>query len=361
MKIVTIVGARPQFVKAAALSRELTKHTNIEEVILHTGQHFDKNMSDIFFSEMKIPTPKYNLKINSLSHGAMTARMLEAIEKILKKENPDFLLVYGDTNSTIAGALAAVKLNINVVHVESGLRSFNMNMPEEINRIITDRLSKILFCPTKVSMQNLMNEGYKNFDKKIVNVGDIMLDAALFYEKISDEKSSIIKKFALQKSSYLLATIHRQENTNNQLRFNEIFHALNELSKKIKIILPVHPRIKQKLDAFSLNNNFIITEPVGYFDMISLIKNSRFVITDSGGLQKEAYFFKKFCITIRDQTEWIELVKNNYNILVSSNPKKIFKAVDYFFDKKFNDNNSFYGNGNTAKKIVDFLIKFKKK
>lgn len=357
MKIVTIVGARPQFVKAAALSREFKKHTNIEEVILHTGQHFDKNMSDVFFEEMQIPHPKYNLNINSLSHGAMTGRMLEEIEKILLKEKPDYLLVYGDTNSTLAGALAAKKLHIKLVHVEAGLRSFNMAMPEELNRILTDRISDILFCPTSTAIDNLEREGFSNFDSLIFNVGDVMQDAALFYEKQADQNSNILKDTHIKKNEYYLCTLHRAENTNNMERLASIIKGLNNLASKFQLVLPIHPRTKQLLNKFKLNKNIKIIAPVGYFDMIQLIKNSRLVITDSGGLQKEAYFFNKFCITTRDQTEWTELVSHGYNKIVGADAKKIIDGVECFESQTFHREIELYGGGFATQAIVSNMIK----
>lgn len=357
MKIVTVVGARPQFVKAAALSREFAKHDNIEEVILHTGQHFDINMSDVFFEEMQIPHPKYNLNINCLSHGAMTGRMLEEIEKILILEKPDYLLVYGDTNSTLAGALAAKKMHIKVVHIEAGLRSFNMAMPEEVNRILTDRISDLLFCPTSTAIENLEKEGFSNFNSSIFNVGDVMQDAALFYEKKADQNSDILKDSLIKKNEYYLCTLHRAENTNNMERLASIIKGLNNLTPKYHIVLPVHPRTKQLLSKFKLNKNIKIIPPVGYFDMIQLIKNSRLVITDSGGLQKEAYFFNKFCITTRDQTEWIELVTHGYNKIVGADSKKIIETVKYFESIPFKKEIELYGAGLAAKSITLNMIK----
>ena len=357
MKIVTIVGARPQFVKAAAMSREFNKYINIKEVILHTGQHFDKNMSDVFFDEMQIPHPKYNLNINSLSHGAMTGRMIEKIEEILLIEKPDYLLVYGDTNSTLAGALAAKKMNISVIHIEAGLRSFDMNMPEEINRILTDRISNILFCPTETAVRNLENEGFNNYSCQVVKVGDVMQDAALFYEKKALENSDILTSNNLKGNDYYLCTIHREENTNNLENLNNIVDGLNHLSDNFKILVPVHPRTKKILETFNLNNNVKIIPPVGYFDMINLIKNSRLVITDSGGLQKEAYFFNKFCVTTRNQTEWIELVENGYNMVVGANSKKLIHSVKFFESMQFDKSIELYGGGNASNNIVKKIIK----
>lgn len=355
MKILTVIGARPQFVKAAALSREFSKYPYIEEILVHTGQHFDANMSDIFFSEMEIPKPKYNLDINSVGHGAMTGRMLEGIEEILIKEQPDLLLVYGDTNSTIAGALAAKKLHIKVAHVEAGLRSFNMEMPEEVNRILTDRISDYLFCPTQTAIDNLELEGYKNIDTKVVKCGDVMQDAANFYAQKSEEKSTVIKDNNLEK--YILATLHRAENTDDKQRLSDTVEALNEIHETVcPIVLPIHPRTKGKLIEHGLKLNVILIDPVGYFDMIELIKNSSLVMTDSGGLQKEAFFFEKNCVTMRDQTEWVELIKADVNTLVGANKSKIIEQSKIMLTKKSNFSIDLYGNGNACKNIVNFIL-----
>jgi len=356
MKVLTVIGARPQFVKAAALSREFAKHDNIEEVLVHTGQHFDANMSDIFFTEMEIPKPKYNLDINSVGHGAMTGRMLEGIEDILIKEKPDLLLVYGDTNSTTAGALAARKLHIKVAHVEAGLRSFNMEMPEEVNRIITDRISDYLFCPTQTAVDNLANEGYNNIDIQIVKSGDVMQDAATFYAQNSKEKSTVIKDNNLGR--FILTTLHRADNTDDKERLTGIVEALNEIHTTIcPVVLPLHPRTKAKLLSHNLKLKVNLIDPVGYFDMIELIKNSSLVMTDSGGLQKEAFFFKKNCVTMRDQTEWVELLEANVNVLVGANKSKIIEQTTVMMSEKSNFNVDLYGNGLACKNIVAFLLK----
>lgn len=356
MKILTVIGARPQFVKAAALSREFAKHLNIEEILVHTGQHFDANMSDIFFDEMEIPKPKYNLDINSVGHGAMTGRMLEGIEEILLKEKPDLLLVYGDTNSTIAGALAAKKLHIKVAHVEAGLRSFNMEMPEEVNRILTDRISDYLLCPTQTAVDNLMNEGYKNIDTIIEKTGDVMQDAANFYAQKSEQKSTAVKELNLDK--YILTTLHRAENTDDKQRLSNIVDALNEIHQTIcPIVLPLHPRTKKKLESFNLELKVKLINPVGYFDMIELIKNSSLVMTDSGGLQKEAFFFKKNCVTMRDQTEWVELLKANVNVLVGADKSQIIKQAKLMINKDSDFTIDLYGNGMASKNIVETILK----
>ena len=356
IKIVTILGARPQFIKASALSREFKKHPEIEEIIIHTGQHFDANMSEIFFTEMQIPEPKYNLDIHSLSHGAMTGKMLQEIEKLLLLEKPEYVLVYGDTNSTLAGALAAQKLHIKVIHVEAGLRSFNMQMPEETNRILTDRISSLLFCPTQQAVTNLYNEGFKNFDCQIFLSGDVMLDNAIYFGNVASEKSTLLADHNLTKDKYLLATIHRAENTDNPVNLDQIILALNTLSNKYQVIVPLHPRTKKILESRNQTLNFITIAPVGYIDMLNLIKNSQFILTDSGGLQKEAYFFNKFCITMRDQTEWVELTHNGLNMLTGADSGKIIEAVKRIEGKDFPFASGLYGNGHAASAICKGIL-----
>nr|WP_298996098.1 UDP-N-acetylglucosamine 2-epimerase (non-hydrolyzing) [uncultured Allomuricauda sp.] len=358
MKIITIIGARPQFVKAAMVSKAIQEingkaKTKISEIIVHTGQHFDSNMSDIFFNQMAIPKPHYDLGINSLTHGAMTGQMLENIEKVLKKENPDWVLVYGDTNSTIAGALAAKKMHIKVAHVEAGLRSFNMEMPEEINRILTDRISDILFCPTDTAIKNLVKEGFENMGVKIVRTGDIMLDAANFYRKYASKPSEV-----KEESDFVLVTLHRAENTNSKAKLKGIFSALSKISSTKSIILPLHPRTKQYIDKYGieLNPKINTIPPMGYLEMIWLLSNCSMVITDSGGVQKEAYFFKKPCLTIREETEWTELVKSNVNFLVGSDESKILKTYQHASKKIFNFDTNLYGDGNTRALILEELM-----
>lgn len=353
IKILSIVGARPQFVKAAALSREIANNAGIEETIVHTGQHFDIKMSDIFFDEMQIPKPKYNLEINSLSHGAMTGRMLESIENIILKEKPSLVLVYGDTNSTLAGALAAKKLHVKVGHVEAGLRSFNMKMPEEINRILTDRISDFLFCPTDMAIENLRNEGFDSMNCQIIKTGDVMLDAAYFYARQSQEKSTILKELKLEK--FAICTIHRAENTDDLSRLQSIISALNKINQKVKVILPIHPRTKTAIETNNIKVEFNLIDPVGYFDMIELLKNCSLVFTDSGGLQKEAFFFEKKCITMRDQTEWVELVAGGFNVLTGADEARILTAFDLMANRKSDFKINLYGNGTAAKVIVDIL------
>lgn len=342
-KIVTILGARPQFVKAAVLSRVIAMYNEIEEVIVHTGQHYDENMSAVFFAEMDIPTPKYNLAIHGLSHGAMTGQMLEKIEQILILEKPNLVVVFGDTNSTLAGALAAKKLNIKVAHIEAGLRSFNMKMPEEINRILTDRMSDLLLCPTDSALNNLKQEGFNQMPIKIVKSGDIMKDAVTYYSQFSNQKSTIISKLKLQKNNFVLATIHRQENTDNLVNLTSIFEALNEINTSKTVVLPLHPRTKSILKKHHLNYAIKLIDPVGYFDMLELLKNCNLVVTDSGGLQKEAFFNNKHCIIVREETEWTELVENGFAKIVGTNKTKIIEAFKNYQHTTVNFNIDLYG------------------
>ncbi|MCG3677401.1 non-hydrolyzing UDP-N-acetylglucosamine 2-epimerase [Aliarcobacter butzleri] len=354
MKILTILGARPQFIKAGSVSREIAKYKEIEEIIVHTGQHYDANMSDIFFDEMQIPKPNYFLGIGGKSHGAMTGQMIEKIEEVSLKEKPDWIMVYGDTNSTLAGAIVASKLHIKLAHIEAGLRSFNMKMPEEVNRILTDRVSNILFCPTDTAIENLKNEGYEKLDCKIVKSGDVMQDGAMFYRNLAIKPNIEIKK------DFILCTIHRAENTDDEYRLRSIFEALEEIAKDKQVILPLHPRTKKILENLKLDiNNLNIIEPVGYLEMVWLIDNCDFVMTDSGGLQKEAYFFEKQCITLRDETEWVELVECKVNTLVGANKEKILEA--YKNNIEFNKENpklDLYGGGKASENIIKELIKY---
>lgn len=354
MKIVTILGARPQFIKAGSVSREILKHNEIKEIIVHTGQHYDANMSDIFFEEMKIPKPDYFLGIGGKSHGAMTGQMIEEIEKVVLKENPDWIMVYGDTNSTLAGAVVASKLHIKLAHIEAGLRSFNMKMPEEVNRILTDRVSQLLFCPTDLAVENLKKEGYGNFDCEIIKSGDVMKDGANFYKDYCKRPNVKLEK------EFALCTVHRAENTNDLFRLKSIFKALEFISKEIQIVLPLHPRTKKILENnnFDFTRNLTIIDPIGYLEMVWLIKNSDLILTDSGGLQKEAFFFSKPCITLRDDTEWNELVEYKFNILVGADKNRILDAynnrVKYFSS---NFDLDLFGNGKASELIVKRLIK----
>ncbi|WP_434133612.1 UDP-N-acetylglucosamine 2-epimerase (non-hydrolyzing) [Sporomusa sphaeroides] len=357
MKIVTVVGARPQFVKAAVVSRAASEE-NITEVIVHTGQHYDTNMSDVFFQEMQIPKPNYFLGIGGKSHGALTGQMLEKIEFVLMDEKPDVVLTYGDTDSTLAGALAAAKLHIPVAHVEAGLRSFNTAMPEEINRILTDRISRWLFCPTEAAVQNLLDEGYGNTCRNhhVYNVGDVMYDAALFYQKIAQPSRTVLDLLDKQ-SEFYLATVHRAENTDNPERLCAIFQALDEISSHKAVILPLHPRTRKVIAGMKLPlKNIEVIDPVGYFDMLTLLTHCNAVFTDSGGVQKEAYFFKKLCITLRDETEWVELVEYGYNALVGADKVKILDAQAGLASKRFDFSTELYGDGTAGEKIIQRLV-----
>ncbi|MGB9730834.1 MULTISPECIES: non-hydrolyzing UDP-N-acetylglucosamine 2-epimerase [Calditerrivibrio] len=368
MKILTVIGARPQFIKAAAVSRIISNKKiqgfDIEEVIVHTGQHFDEKMSDIFFEEMEIPRPNYSLGINQLSHGAMTGQMLEKVEDLLFKEKPDIVLVYGDTNTTLAGALAAAKLHIKVAHVEAGLRSYNMLMPEEINRVLTDRISHILFCPTNQAVENLKKEGYPNLLKngviqRVEMVGDVMYDTAIYYNNKIDDKDNIYARYGVKKGEYHLATIHRAENTDDGKRLRDIFMALEEIASDRTIVLPIHPRTKKILNNLDLRiRNIKLIDPVGYFEMLTLLDGADLVFTDSGGLQKEAYFFKKFCITLRDETEWVELVENNVNFLTGADKDKILDTYNTIKGRSFDLKKELYGDGRAADKIVEILLSY---
>jgi UDP-GlcNAc3NAcA epimerase len=355
MKIVTIIGARPQFIKAAVLSREFLKH-RVEEVLVHTGQHFDHNMSEIFFSSLNLPFPKYNLGISSSTHGEMTGKMIYEIEKILILEKPDFVLVYGDTNSTLAGAIAASKINFQIIHVEAGLRSNNLQMPEEINRILTDRISSLLFCPTISSFQNLVREGFENFDCKFYNSGDIMFDSVRFFSDKLSFSEDIVQGIALKENGYIIATIHRQENTNlNSL--NIIIKALNKINKSIPVILPIHPRTKKIISDTEIQIDFKVIDPIGYLEMLQLLKFCKAVVTDSGGLQKESFFCKKPCLVLRDETEWIELVKIRAVVLSSIIYDQILDKFYNLINADINFDHNFYGDGYAARFIVNEILR----
>lgn len=357
-KIVTIIGARPQFIKASVLSKIIKRRNNIKETIVHTGQHFNALMSDIFFKDLDIPPPKYNLNISSLSHGAMTGRMIEDIEKVLKLETPDLVIVYGDTNSTLSGALASVKLNIPVIHIEAGLRSFNKKMPEEINRKVTDHISEYLFCPTIKSIENLKNEG---ITRNVEFVGDIMYDSFLINQK---RAKKCIEATKLKRKEFCLLTLHRQENTENYEMVNEILNTINEISKEYNYttIFPMHPRISQFLEKNNCDlpkyKNIFFTTPLSYLDMICLEVNSKLIFTDSGGIQKEAYWAETPCITLREETEWVELLETEMNVLTGMNSIKVKEAFFNFEcikTKETNFNIPLYGNGKTGQKILDII------
>ncbi len=359
-KILSILGARPQFVKAAVLSRIIDERGEIDEVIVHTGQHYDNNMSTVFFQEMQIPEPQYNLAINGLGHGAMTGQMLEHIEALLAVEKPDAVVVYGDTNSTLAGALAAKKLQIKLIHIEAGLRSFNMAMPEEINRILTDRISDLLLCPTDTAIENLQKEGFAHFPNKVVKSGDIMKDAVRYYSRFSRESANVYKRLNLISGNFVLATIHRQENTDDPAKLKEIFAGLEKISREKQVVLPLHPRTKNILSRLKLTYNSIrFIEPVGYFDMLELLKNCALVITDSGGLQKEAFFNRKPVLVARPETEWVELVSGGFARISGSDSRKMYSDFKFFMNVKPDYGINLFGD-NVGQKIYDEILHFLK-
>lgn len=350
-KAVTVVGARPQFIKMAPVSRVIRERAR--EVVVHTGQHYDDRMSRVFFDELNIPEPDYNLEVGSKLHGAQTGEMLQKIEDVLLQEKPDCVIVYGDTNSTLAGALAAAKLHIPVGHIEAGLRSFNRQMPEEINRVVTDHTSHWLFCPTETARTCLANEG---ITERVHLSGDVMLDALNYNCELANAKSTIMTQLSLESKSYLLITLHRAENTDNPKRLREIVEALNQIP--IPSILPLHPRTRDKINnhGFTVTNpNVKIIDPVGYLDMLQLESHAQKIITDSGGVQKEAFFFEVPCITMRDETEWTETVEYGANQLVGATKTKIIEAIESF-NPSFSNIDPVFGDGHAAEKIVDVLV-----
>lgn len=351
-RIATVIGARPQFIKAAVVSHQIAILENLEEIIIHTGQHYDANMSDLFFRQMQIPQPAYNLSVGNLSHGAMTGRMIEKIEEIILKEQPDLVLVYGDTNSTLAGALAAVKLHIPVAHVEAGLRSFNRQMPEEINRVLTDHISDILFCPSEEAIKNLEQEGISSNKKQVIITGDVMYDSSLFFSQYMQMPPLDVP------DKFILTTIHRAENTDDCSRLKEIIKALNNLNIEIPVLMPMHPRTKKLAQEYGCKISFTCFEPVGYFQMIALLKHCSLVITDSGGLQKEAYFFGKPCVTVREETEWVELVNIGANMLAKTDEKDILEKVHSMLSQKISFQSELYGDGNASFKVASLINEY---
>jgi len=368
LKILTILGARPQFIKAVTVSRAIKARDDMEEIIVHTGQHFDANMSEVFFSQLDILRPHHNLGVAGLSHGAMTGRMLEGIEAIIQQEGPDWVLVYGDTNSTLAGALAAAKHQLPVVHVEAGLRSYNPAMPEEINRVLTDRISTLLLCPSEIAVRNLQQEGFpfsvmaggsKREAQHIENVGDVMFDAVLYYRDLARERVSL-KNFGLQHQGYALCTLHRQENTDDPERMNRILDALRSVSRDLPVVFPLHPRTRAKLigqESQHLLKGLTLLDPLPYLEMQRLQMSAKVILTDSGGMQKEAYFHRVPCVTLREETEWIETLELGWNRLVGADRDMIISSVEaitdsldeYKYDKKL------YGDGRASAKIADLL------
>lgn len=357
MKILTVLGARPQFIKAAAVSHAFAQHDTIQEILLHTGQHFDNNMSEVFFEELGIPKPTYNLGVGGGLHGAMTGAQLAGIEEVLLQEKPDWVLVYGDTNSTLAGALAAAKLHIPVAHVEAGLRSFNRKMPEEINRVVTDHISTALFAPTTTAMQHLEHEGIPT--EHCHHVGDVMYDAALLFGERAKQQSTILQQLNLTAGEYILTTIHRAENTDYLQRLQIILQSLNDVSKILPVIWPVHPRTRKLLQQGLyplLSENVHLIEPVGYLDMVMLEQHAAVIATDSGGVQKEAFFYQIPCVTLRDETEWVELVDAGWNRLVAlKDTKEVTQAI---LAARFTRGEAVqpYGTGKTGYTIAKSLI-----
>jgi UDP-GlcNAc3NAcA epimerase len=374
IKILTVIGARPQIIKAAALSRAISSgfSDSIQEIIIHTGQHYDTNMSTVFFEELAIPLPDHNLNIGSGSHGETTGKMIAGLEKLMLDENPDYVVLYGDTNSTLAGAIAASKIHIPIVHIEAGLRSFNKRMPEEINRIMCDNVSTLLFCPTEQGFHNLITEGFKVHSGPytadlpgVFHCGDVMFDNSKYFGELASKKSNIISTLALENSEFILSTIHRAENTDDSHKLSEIFKGLITIANEsgLTIVLPIHPRTLGKLDLLEtdlkdaiLNHSLIkLIEPVSFLDMINLEKNCSMVITDSGGVQKEAYFFKKPCLILREETEWVEIVETGSGILVGADSKKIFNAFLNLKNDAF-DYPEIFGDGQAAKFICKKML-----
>ena len=353
MKTVTIVGARPQFIKAAPVTRLLRQVA--EEVLVHTGQHYDRQMSAVFFDELRIPEPDYNLGVGSGSHGWQTGQMLIRIEKVLVAEQPDWVLIYGDTNSTVAGALAAVKLHIPVAHVEAGLRSYNRRMPEEHNRVLTDHASDVLFCPTATAVNNLAREG---IGQGVHLVGDVMYDAVLFNADLAERHATVLERLDLESGGYALATLHRPRNTDDLERLQTIVAAFSEI--QMPVVFPVHPRTRQRLADAGLESNLVqsrrprLIDPVGYLDMLALEKNASLILTDSGGVQKEAYFFAVPCLTLREETEWVETVDSGWNLLVGADRNAIVEAARRFKPEGIPPLS--FGDGHAAGEIVDALV-----
>ena len=355
MKICTIIGARPQFIKAAAVSAkiaEMGEVSDISEVIIHTGQHYDADMSKIFFEELNIPKEKYNLEVGSGLHGEQTAKMLKGIEDILIEERPDWVLIYGDTNSTLAGALAAVKLHIPVVHIEAGMRSFNREMPEEINRIVSDSVSTLNLCSTTTAVENLKNEGMGN---TAFLTGDVMYDCALKFEALAARYCNPLAKFALSSGEYILMTCHRAENTDDKLRLSQIVSAVNQIAENHTVLYTMHPRTASFIERYYLkfSDKVKVVPPVGYLDMLVLEKNAQTILTDSGGIQKEAFFYRVPCVTMRDETEWVETVNLGWNSIAGASYDQITEAVAKFAKQPPAETGEHpYGKGNAAEKII---------
>lgn len=358
LKVLTVIGARPQFIKACMLSNAFSSESNIQEIIVHTGQHYDENMSNVFLKQLKLPKPHYFLGTGSDTHGKQTAKMLLKLEDIIISEKPDIVLVYGDTNSTLAGSLAASKLHIPIAHVEAGLRSYNKKMPEEINRVLTDHLSTWLFCPSNTAVKNLENEG---ITQGVYQTGDIMYDAVLYYKNVALQKSNILSNLKIAPKTYYLATVHRAENTDNPQRLTAILEAFRQINETV--LFPLHPRTKNKIKQWNLENlisssNIKIVEPLDYFDMLAVESQAGIILTDSGGVQKEAYMLGVPCITLRDETEWVETVNSGWNHLTGADMEKILEAARTISVPKAHT--PLFGDGETSKLICKSLMKFNK-
>lgn len=375
MKIVTVIGARPQIIKAAALSRAIKEHfeKEVKEVIVHTGQHYDDNMSQVFFDELGIPAPNYNLGVGSASHGVQTAKMIEGIEEILLKEKPDYIVLYGDTNSTLAGAVAASKIHVSIVHIEAGLRSFNKSMPEEINRICCDHCSTLLFSPTATGYKNLVNEGFNPDNKRrftidnpgIYHCGDVMYDNSKHFANIADKKSQILDKEGLRGVDYVLCTIHRDNNTDQPERLNAIFKALLKISESKTVVLPLHPRTSKLLNVnlekslfekITNNPNIKILPPASFLDMIVLERHAQMVVTDSGGVQKEAFFFQKPCLILRTETEWKEIVECGAAVITDADEERIIKSFNNYMENPPHKFPEIFGDGKAAEFICKEML-----
>lgn len=379
IKIVTIIGARPQIIKAAALSRAIKNKfaSQIQEIIVHTGQHYDTNMSQVFFDELGIPAPNYNLNVGSGSHGKQTAAMINGIEEILLSEKPNAIVLYGDTNSTLAGAVAASKIHVPVVHIEAGLRSFNKAMPEEVNRILCDHVSTLLFSPTKTGFDNLEREGFNGNasapftadNPKIYHCGDVMYDNSLYFSSVAESKTDVLSKNKLKKNKFILATIHRNNNTDEPLRLNALFQSLNDISENnnLDIVLPLHPRTAKLLEtnlskenyaAIKSNAKFKIIAPASFLEMVALEKNCKLVMTDSGGVQKEAFYFEKPCVILRPETEWVELVECGTAIVADADENRIKNAFETLSSKTDLKFPKLYGDGKAAEFICGEMVKY---
>ncbi|MGH8283363.1 MAG: non-hydrolyzing UDP-N-acetylglucosamine 2-epimerase [Gammaproteobacteria bacterium] len=358
MKILTILGARPQFIKAAAVSRALRQAKSCQEILVHTGQHYDYGMSEVFFRELEIQEPAYNLGVGSGNHGIQTGRMLVGIEEVLLKERPDWVLVYGDTNSTLAGALAASKLGISLAHVEAGLRSFNRSMPEEINRVVSDHIADMLFAPTSAAVANLVKEGIVG--ESVHKVGDVMYDAALFYAERARSESGILRRLEVKAGGYILATAHRAENVDDPVRFHAILDGLCRVANELPVVLPLHPRARKILSGNTVSklqrSGVLLVDPVGYLDMVVLEMNAKVIATDSGGVQKEAFFHKVPCVTLRNETEWVELVEMGWNSLVAPTDAAWISNAILNAQKGKSAVRAPYGKGNSAHLIAAALM-----